>query len=94
VTKDDALAVMNAGAADRTVNAEGRYEEALDAGEYLVCSGQSGGGACAGITIVAGEVVTVHNRYVFGPPSLVVFEPGASEPRTDRHFDVDDTEVP
>ena len=60
-------------------------QQMLDAGEYLVCVGN--GETCAGITI-GGAVVTVHARYVFGPASLVVFEPGSDEPRTDRIFEL------
>jgi hypothetical protein len=57
----------------------------LDAGEYLVCVG--GGETCAGIT-VGDAVVTVHASFVYGPASLIVFEPGSEDPRTERIFDL------
>jgi hypothetical protein len=84
-TMDEAQAVVDGGEPTLEIDIDERYEQMLDAGEYLVCI--SGGETCAGIT-VANAVVTVHARYVYGPASLIVFEPGSNEPRTDRIFDL------
>jgi hypothetical protein len=84
-TADQARAVVDGGEPMLEIDIDERYEQMLDPGEYLVCIGS--GEACAGIT-VDGAVVTVHARYVYGPPSLIVFEPGSDEPRTDRIFDL------
>jgi hypothetical protein len=82
-TAEQAQAVVDGGEPTLEININERYEQMLDAGEYLVCI--SGGETCAGIT-VGSAVVTVHARYVFGPASLIVFEPGSNEPRSDRIF--------
>lgn len=84
-TTDEARAVVEGDAPTLELDIDERYEQALDAGEYLVCI--SNGEICAGVT-VSNAVVTVHARYVFGPPSLIVFEPGSNEPRTERIFDL------
>jgi hypothetical protein len=84
-TADEASAVVMGGEPTLEIDIDERYEQMLDAGEYLVCI--SSGETCAGITI-GNAVVTVHARYVFGPASLIVFEPGSDEPRTDRIFDL------
>jgi hypothetical protein len=84
-TADQARALVDGGAPTLEIEIDERYEQMLDAGEYLVCI--SGGEVCAGITI-SNAVITVHARYLYGPPSLIVFEPGSDEPRSDRIFDL------
>jgi hypothetical protein len=70
-----AAALTQAGPPMLTINANERYRQHLDTGNWLVCP-STRGGACAAVTIAAGHVVTVNVRMVFGPPVLVVFEAG------------------
>jgi hypothetical protein len=86
-TLEQATEVFTAGPPMLEIEIDERYEQALDAGEYLVCTDHDY--VCAGIT-VGSAVVTVHTHSVFGPrPSLIVFEPGSKDPRTDRIFELD-----
>jgi len=84
-TTDEARAVVEGDAPTLEIDIDQRYEQALDAGEYLVCL--SNAEVCAGVT-VGNAVVTVHARYVYGPPSIIVFEPGSDEARSDRIFNL------
>ena len=86
-SKDEAQAIVEGAEADRAISFDEHYEQELVPGEYLVCAGTSDM-TCAGITIPDAGVVTVHVRYVFGPTQMTLFEPGSTEPRTDRIWDV------
>ena len=83
-TAEQADAIIMGGEPTLEIDIDERYEQTLDAGEYLVCTSSTE--ACAGITI-GNAVVTLHASYVYGPPSLIVFEPGSEDPRTERIFD-------
>jgi hypothetical protein len=92
-TRDQALALAAGAAADETVDIDERYELALDPGHWLACVGSSDL-ACAAIDLAADDVVSVHARFVYGPPGIVVFEPGADDPRTDGLFEIGSGELP
>lgn len=85
-TVDDAAALVASGDPTDVVQIDERYELALEPGEVLVCTGDRS--VCAGVTIAVDAVVTVHGSYPYGEPSLVVFEAGVDEPRTDRMFEL------
>lgn len=81
-TDAEAETLVGASEPDETVTIDEHYELALAPGHWLVCVGAEGEHrACAAVTITAGEVFTVHAHFVYGPASLVVFDPGADAPR-------------
>jgi hypothetical protein len=65
------------------VAADHRYEQALEPGFYLVCKLPS---VCAAVSIPQAGLVTVNVKQVYGPASLIVFEPGSGTQRTDGIF--------
>ena len=72
-----AMAVVNAGAATATVQADGRYSQALDPGSYLVCRRPD----CVSVDVAADHVTTVHVRLINGPAQFIVFDAQARAPR-------------
>jgi hypothetical protein len=88
-TMEQAIEVFTSNPPMLEIEIEEQYEQMLDAGEYLVCTDSDY--VCAGIT-VGSDVATVHVHYALSGsslPSLIVFEPGSKEPRTDRIFELD-----
>lgn len=85
---ETARAVVSGGPAAIVFTAEGRYERPLEVGHYLVCAslGKGMSRPCAAVSISASGLVTVNVKQVFGPSSLVVFEPGSDAPRTEHTF--------
>ena len=71
-----------------TIDIDGDYERALEPGWYLVCVEEVGRGQCKGVEVPSQGIVTVHLVFPFGPVQIVVFEPGAGEPRGDMPFDL------
>jgi hypothetical protein len=53
-----------------SLSANGRYEQALDPGSYLVCSRPD----CVAVEVSANRVTTVHVKLVEGPPQFVLFD--------------------
>jgi len=83
----DAAAVLAGGEPEHTVSIDERYELALEPGHWLVCVGsEDEARTCAALALARGDVFTVHARFVFGPASLVVFEPGEDDPRDDAEL--------
>lgn len=60
------------------IQVDGRYEQPLDPGSYLVCRQSD----CASIEVVAGRTTTVHVKLLFGPVQFVVFDAGSNAART------------
>lgn len=60
------------------------YEQALDAGSYLVCVRPS----CAAVWVEQDAITTVNIRRLMGPTHFVVFDPGASAGRDAVGFEV------
>ena len=67
-----AKALVAAGPAAAKMQANERYETALDPGSYLACT-QLG---CAAVEVVAGRVTTVNARVINGPPQFMVVDGG------------------
>jgi hypothetical protein len=67
----------------RNVSAIGRYEQALDPGEYLVCVSAPRARPCIGVTVAPGKVTTVNIKHMNGPTSLAVLDPGSATVRSD-----------
>jgi hypothetical protein len=67
------------------VSADGRFAVALPVGRnFLFCLGRpesSEGQPCAAFTVEAQKVTTINAKLVFGPSTLLVFDPGATSPR-------------
>ncbi len=87
-TAEAAQALVNAQGAHEDIEIQANYERAKPPGEYLVCVGQGAEGSCAGITIGASQVVSVHVKYLNAPARLIVFYPGEAQPDTSRLFQV------
>jgi hypothetical protein len=87
-TAEAAQALVDANGAHEDIEIHGTYEREKPLGEYLACVGSGFQTACAGITIGASQVVSVHVRYLNGPPEIIVFPPGESQPDTSRTFEV------
>ncbi len=66
-----------------TIDANHRYEQVLDPGDYLVCQLPS---ECAAIAVRQTDVVTVNVKGRYGPSSLLIFTPGSTVPRSDGIF--------
>ena len=69
-------------------HAEGAYSRTLEAGSYVICTFLGPDGRCAAIELGAGDVATVNVRTTLGPSTVVVFEPGATQPNDHALFDV------
>jgi hypothetical protein len=66
-----------------SVSAIGRYEQAFDPGEYLVCVSGERTRPCIGFTVAAGKVTTLNVKHVFGPSLLAVQDAGSGTFRSD-----------
>jgi hypothetical protein len=68
-----------------TFTANGRYEQALAQGSYVLCTRLGAWSApqsdCAAFDVVTGQTTTVNAKLIFGPTQFTVFEPGASASR-------------
>lgn len=67
----------------RTLDAPGRYEQALDPGEYLVCLSTQKARPCVGLTVTAGKVTTLNVQHGDSATLLAVFDPGSAAVRSD-----------
>ncbi|HEX7598842.1 MAG TPA: hypothetical protein VF518_11550 [Polyangia bacterium] len=72
-----AKAIIQAGPAMVTLQADGRYRQALDAGSYLLCAviGGGYGTVCVGISVVAGHATPVNLQLNTGLSRFTVFDP-------------------
>jgi len=66
-----------------SLTALGRYEQALDPGQYVVCVSGGRMRPCIGVPVVAGKVTTVNVKHIFGPSSVAVLDPGSPAFRSD-----------
>jgi hypothetical protein len=81
-TDAEAATLVGGAEPDQTVTIHEHYELALAPGHWLVCVGaEEEHRTCAALSITAGDLFTVHAHFVYGPASLVVFDPGADAPR-------------
>jgi hypothetical protein len=89
LTAEEAQALIDLQGVPQVVEFDGTYEDELAPGEYLVCEGHDDGVLTSvGITVNAGEVTTINVRYLNAPTEFIVFLPGATEPSTDRIFEI------
>jgi hypothetical protein len=73
---ESARAIVHAGPAAATLDAEGRYQQALDPGSYLLCAFPSTyNAACVSVSVIAGHVTPVNLKLLDGPFRFVVFDP-------------------
>jgi hypothetical protein len=79
-----AIEVATGQASTAVIAAEERYEHALEVGNYLICYHE----ACVALAIAANDVYTVNVWKQLGPPYLLVFPPGSTEPTDDGLFEV------
>jgi hypothetical protein len=71
-----AKAIIQAGPAAVTFQADGHYRQALDPGSYLLCAAPSSyESACVSIDVVAGHVTPVNLKLLYGPFQFIVFDP-------------------
>jgi hypothetical protein len=71
-----ARAIVQGGPAAVTFQADGRYQQALDPGSYLLCADPSSyNAACVGVAVLAGHVTPVNLKLLFGPFRFIVFDP-------------------
>jgi len=71
-----AKAIVQAGPAAFTLQADGRFQQALDPGSYLLCADPSSHNfACVSLAVVAGHVTPVNLKLVYGPFRFIVFDP-------------------
>jgi hypothetical protein len=76
-----AKAIIQAGPAAAQIHADGRYRQALDPGDYLLCASVgSYESACVSVEVVAGHVTPVNLRLLFGPFQFTVFDPVTRAP--------------
>ena len=69
-----ARAIVQAGPATVTLQANGRYQQALDPGSYLLCADPSSYNAvCVSVAVMAGHVTPVNLKLLFGPFQFIVF---------------------
>jgi hypothetical protein len=80
-----AQAIVAQGSAPIRFMANKRYERALDAGEYLLCTISR----CAPLFVAANKVTTANVLLIYGPAKLYVSTADDRVPRDDRVFDVD-----
>jgi hypothetical protein len=66
-----------------SLTALGRYQQALDPGEYLMCVVGGRDRPCVGVTVAAGKVTTVNVKHHFGPSDVAVLDPGSATFRSD-----------
>jgi hypothetical protein len=87
----DASAAQAAAAATPTklIDANGRYQVELEPGNYLMCAASRGGTMepCAAFAVASGAVTTINVKTRYGQTGLMIFEPGASAPRSTEVFD-------
>jgi hypothetical protein len=67
------------------VEARQRYEEELEAGDYLVCvtTLTTRPWSCIGISVAPRRITTLNVKHVEGPSLLGVYDPGSSTFRSD-----------
>jgi hypothetical protein len=82
-----AQSVVDGSSATFTFVAISKYEKTLDPGHYLLCSLP---GKCASVTVTETGVFTINVKTLFGPSSILLFEPGIDTPRTEGVFAVVD----
>ena len=71
-----AKAIIQAAPASVTLQADGRYRQALDPGSYLLCAAPSSyESACLSVDVVAGHVTPVNLKLLFGPFQFIAFDP-------------------
>jgi hypothetical protein len=71
-----ARAIIQAAPATITLQADGRYRQALDPGSHLLCAGISGYGAvCVNVDVVAGHTTPVNLYLCTGLSRFIVFDP-------------------
>lgn len=71
-----ARALVQAGPATVTLQADGRYQQALDPGSYLLCADPSSyNTGCVSIAVMAGHVTPVNLKLFYGPSQFIVFDP-------------------
>jgi hypothetical protein len=73
--RDAAACPLALGSSAQTITAIGRYQQALDPGEYLVCVSAPHARPCLGLTVSAGKVTTLNVKQVQGPTMLAVLDP-------------------
>lgn len=61
----------------------GRYDHALEPGEYLVCVSNKHSRPCIGVSVVAGKISTVNVKHAFGLSSVAVLDPGSAAFRSE-----------
>jgi hypothetical protein len=83
---DEATARAIVGASGPTVSfhADGRYEQLLDPGDYLLCSNPY----CTAIQVDPDQVTTVHVKLINGPAQFIIFDPGTTTARSASVFEV------
>lgn len=85
---DEATAkqVFDAAMIAAVISANGRYEQALASGEYLICLDRGGVSYCTGLTVPDLGVISVHVILPLGSPLLIVFLPGATQSEQPRLY--------
>ena len=79
-----AKGVVEASQPSATVQADSRYSQSLDPGNYLMCVRPY----CINVVVVQSKVTTVHVRQIFGPTRFIVFDSASRTPREPAVFDV------
>jgi hypothetical protein len=67
----------------RKVDAAGRYDQALEPGEYLICVSSKSARPCIGVTVAAGKLTTLNIKHGDGPDALAVQDPTGGTFRSD-----------
>ena len=81
--------IAHSGDADVIVRAaDGRYEQLLVPGNYLVCVDSLPSTLCAAIAVRPNEAWTINLATTYGPGRMLVFEPGSDTPNTTAVFDI------
>jgi hypothetical protein len=81
--------IARSGDADVIVQAaDGRYEQLLGPGNYLVCVDSLPSTLCAAIAVRPNEAWTINLATTYGPGRMIVFEPGSDTPNTTAVFDI------
>jgi hypothetical protein len=71
-----AKAIIQAGPATVTFDADGRYRQALDPGSYLLCSDPASYSCvCVSVDVVAGHATPVNLKLNTGLSYFIVFDP-------------------
>jgi hypothetical protein len=92
VDASQANATVAMGLPTLEIEANGAYARRLDAGNYLLCTFLGSDGQCAAIEVAVGDVFTVNVQTLYGPSTMVTFQPDATTPSNDRVFAV--TRIP